>query len=354
MESINLATTGAVDAPLRAATGNLGGDPAATTVPAADAAEIGAFVAALLAQTMNQPQADTTAAATATTAPVAGVPGALPVIPGRQVLAGLAPAAGADLPPALPDADRAASGETLSWRELAQSATGEATAEEGTTPRLAAHGARADATFGEHLRGVGSDTDGADALADLVTRAARAEPGEASQVAPDGDVQGVQGLHKPADSNQVGAAYGSRPAAALPVNDQALFSERLNQHISVMVGQHAQHARIAVSPPELGPVEVRVTVVGDEATIHLAATHATTREALEEALPRLRAAFADSGIALGNAGVFAEMPEQRGDPRANGMAYSEPQAARAETTALADDAVQPLRMVRLGLVDAFV
>ncbi|CAN0062417.1 unnamed protein product, partial [Phaeothamnion confervicola] len=100
-------------------------------------------------------------------------------------------------------------------------------------------------------------------------------------------------------------AHAAKPAP-LPMDQPALFAERLNQHISFMVGDHIQTAQIAVSPADLGPVEVRVTLVGDEAKIQLTATHAATREALNEALPRLRASFAEAGISLSQAGVFAQ------------------------------------------------
>lgn len=150
----------------------------------------------------------------------------------------------------------------------------------------------------------------------------------------------------------VQGTYTGRPAA-LPMNDPALFGERLNQQIAIMVSQNNNHARIAVSPPELGPVEVRVTVVGDEAAIQLAATSPATREALEEALPRLRAAFADSGVSLGDTGVFAELPDQRPQPRDGDP---EPGGARAQTLSEpeAEDTTPRLRHVSLALVDAFV
>ncbi|MGE0484879.1 MAG: flagellar hook-length control protein FliK [Gammaproteobacteria bacterium] len=353
MESINLALSGTLDAPLRAAAGA----PAGDAVPGADAAEIGAFVAALLAQTMAPPE--TAVAATATT-PQAFVAPALvaPTTAGRQVLAGLLQPAAAGLPlPAAPTSTEPAPLAVPTWRDLALGTAGEAAdaaagaidLADGATPSAAPRGDALPGAAADALKILADGDDAPDATALVAT----ADPAPAATDGGDHDSPAVQALHRIGDTAQVGSTYGGRAAAALPVNDQGLFSERLNQHISVMVGQQAQHARIAVSPPELGPVEVRVTVIGDEATIHLAATHAATREALEEALPRLRAAFADSGIALGNAGVFAEMPEQRGDPRAALPAWADTDTAPGTAAATADVA-PPLRMVRLGLVDAFV
>jgi flagellar hook-length control protein FliK len=145
-------------------------------------------------------------------------------------------------------------------------------------------------------------------------------------------------------------AYAAKPAP-LPMDQPALFAERLNQHVSFMIGDQIQTAQIAVTPADLGPVEVRVTMVGDEAKIQLSATHAATREALNEALPRLRASFAEAGIALGQAGVFAQMPErQQAEPSFNGPTGGGErdfgEAPRAVTA--------PARMMRVGLIDAFV
>lgn len=159
-------------------------------------------------------------------------------------------------------------------------------------------------------------------------------------------------LHVPrgAEASPSSQAYVAKPAA-LPLDQPALFAERLNQHLSVMLTEHVQTAHLAVSPPELGPIEVRVTLVGDEVKIQLAASHAATREALNDALPRLRASFADSGISLGQASVFAQMPErQQSNPSfdpARGAADGDFERHHVTPSAVP-------RSVRIGLIDAFV
>lgn len=173
---------------------------------------------------------------------------------------------------------------------------------------------------------------------------------EAFTGAPDtGAVTGAQGGARSVQPGSATHPYAARPAQ-LPLAEPDLFAERLTQQISVMVSQHSQQARIAVSPPDLGPVEVRVVVQGDEATIQLAAPHVATREALEEALPRLRAAFADSGLSLGQTGVFAEMPQREQQaPAMNGNLDGA--LATADEGALETAIV---REIKIGLVDAFV
>ena len=149
-------------------------------------------------------------------------------------------------------------------------------------------------------------------------------------------------------------AMGSQNAIAkhapLPVAQPAVFAERLEQHIAVMLSQGAQHARIAVSPPALGPVEARVMVIGDEANVQLIATHAATREALEDALPRLRSLFADRGLSLGHADVFTETPGHRPGQTAYPDDGDHTGAVVREALPEDNGGVR----VQLGLIDAFV
>ena len=147
------------------------------------------------------------------------------------------------------------------------------------------------------------------------------------------------------------ASHAAKPAP-LPMGQPALFAERLNQHISFMIGDQIQTAQIAVTPADLGPVEVRVTLIGDEAKIQLTATHAATREALNEALPRLRASFAEAGILLSQAGVFAQMPErQQAEPSLSGQSGRSDERDFEHTPLTG---VASARSVNVGLIDAFV
>lgn len=328
-----------------------------------DSTELGtgasdAFAAALLAQAML-PQMTPVATPVAVEA-AAGL-GAGQELPGMRpaLAAGAAPrraptvalAGLTDAPQAIP---------------LAPGALPEVAAEVGEQDFAMAFAALQDAMVG------GGEVDtGEAALADgdgQALGAALGDFGEALQTltaaaAPRADSAGIGS--EALLAGQIGRAHGAGPAGApgqvyaqqsapLPMDQPALFAERLTQHVSVMLGDAVNSATIAVTPPDLGPVEVRVTVVGDEAKIQLAATHQATREALQDALPKLRAALADSGLSLGQAGVFAQMPERQ--QQAQGEAPTAQFGARegAEFDAAAVAPTATARSLRLGLVDAFV
>ena len=66
-----------------------------------------------------------------------------------------------------------------------------------------------------------------------------------------------------------------------------------------------------LSPADLGPVQVHITLQSGQASVWFGATHADTRAALEQSLPRLRELFAGAGMPLTDSGVFREPPQQQ-------------------------------------------
>ena len=101
----------------------------------------------------------------------------------------------------------------------------------------------------------------------------------------------------------------SQPSALLevaaPVSEPG-FADALSRQVVWMVDKDAQIAELRINPPELGPVEVRLTLNGEEALAHFASPHAEVREAIESAIARLREAMAQAGIQLGEASISSE------------------------------------------------
>jgi flagellar hook-length control protein FliK len=101
----------------------------------------------------------------------------------------------------------------------------------------------------------------------------------------------------------------TRPNAMLEVGapvDGPDFAQALSQQVVWMADKDAQIAELRINPPELGPVEVRLQISGDEAVVQFASAHADVRSAIEAALARLRESMAQAGIQLGDASVSAE------------------------------------------------
>lgn len=88
----------------------------------------------------------------------------------------------------------------------------------------------------------------------------------------------------------------------VPVLDDA-WGDALNERVLWMAGKSIQKAEIRLNPADLGPIRVEVSVADDAAKVSFSAQNATTREALESALPRLREMLSENGLSLANTDV---------------------------------------------------
>jgi len=81
------------------------------------------------------------------------------------------------------------------------------------------------------------------------------------------------------------------------------WSESFNSNILVLVKDQVQSARLNLNPPELGPIEIRLSIQKDHTNIHFYSQHGVVRDVIEDAFPRLRELMSSSGINLGDVNV---------------------------------------------------
>ncbi len=113
----------------------------------------------------------------------------------------------------------------------------------------------------------------------------------AAPVALAGGGDAVAGLLQPGASGAVGATADATPAPTLRVSapvDSAEFAQGLSDRVSWMVDNNLNGAKLQVNPPQLGPIELRISVTGDHAQIWMSAHSTTTRDALQSSTPTLR------------------------------------------------------------------
>lgn len=79
-------------------------------------------------------------------------------------------------------------------------------------------------------------------------------------------------------------------------------------------------AELKLHPPSLGAMEIRVAMDADRANIHFSSPNPVVREVLEAAMPRLREALAQDGLALGDASVSDQPPQRRDEAAQDRMA----------------------------------
>jgi flagellar hook-length control protein FliK len=144
-----------------------------------------------------------------------------------------------------------------------------------------------------------------------------------------------------------------RPAAAAAATEQAKlatnvrdprWADDLGARVSLMVRGGESTASLALTPVDLGPMEVSVTVKDSQATIHFGASHAETRALIEASLPRLRELLAAQGFNLTDASVSSGFSRSQQQPGSQGSG-----AAGESETATTD-----ARVVRsIGLLDLY-
>jgi flagellar hook-length control protein FliK len=104
----------------------------------------------------------------------------------------------------------------------------------------------------------------------------------------------------------VGAAHAAPATPTVVLNTpfgQADWDQALGERIQWLASQKVQGAQVKLNPANLGPMEVRIQMQNDQASIQFTSHHAVVREALEAALPRLRDMFEASGVQLVNVDV---------------------------------------------------
>ncbi len=154
-----------------------------------------------------------------------------------------------------------------------------------------------------------------------------------------------------------GGSRGAAPPSAVVVpttpTQQPFFEQALGERLAWLVQEGRHDARIKLHPAELGSIDIRLSVDGEATRVSLVSPHAAVRDALEQALPRLREILGHGGFDLSQVDIGA------GDARSHGDfgRHPLPSVARPGFAALADEA-EPVALhvaMRLphGLVDTF-
>jgi flagellar hook-length control protein FliK len=143
------------------------------------------------------------------------------------------------------------------------------------------------------------------------------------------------------------------PPADAPVRLGARnFADDVGQRVMWMASSGRQAAELRLDPPHLGPVEVRLTLAGDQATLTLLSPHASVRDALQTSLPRLQEMLVSAGIDLGSVHVGSHAPGGDAGSRAWHGSSEHAGAAWLAGSPAAPGAAAPVKLGR-GLIDTY-
>lgn len=154
--------------------------------------------------------------------------------------------------------------------------------------------------------------------------------------------------------------HAEAPARMESPLGSSAWNREIGDKLVWMVGRQEQRAELVLNPPQLGRVEISLSLRGEQTNATFMAANPAVREALETALPRLREMFAEAGLSLGQAQVGADSGSHAADQsfanRGNGdnssrFSTAPDEAADGNMTRLIDDGSW-LRQGR-GMVDVF-
>lgn len=137
-----------------------------------------------------------------------------------------------------------------------------------------------------------------------------------------------------------------------PVNvQQTQGQQQIAEKIRWMVNGRQSMAEIRLDPPEMGSMQIRLNVSGDSASVSFVVQSQQAKEALNEAMPRLRDMFSEQGLDLGESFVSQQNSGEAGDGEfadQQGGGFGE--SADEETKSQETHVVRPAN----GLIDDYV
>lgn len=82
--------------------------------------------------------------------------------------------------------------------------------------------------------------------------------------------------------------------------------------INMLVKGGVQEAKIQLSPPDLGRLEIKISMDGDAAKVMFSVDNVAARDAIEQAMPRLRELLGQGGLQLAHGEVADHSQSQQG------------------------------------------
>jgi flagellar hook-length control protein FliK len=142
------------------------------------------------------------------------------------------------------------------------------------------------------------------------------------------------------------------PQVGSPAWDQAL-----GQKVVWMAGGGQQSASLTLNPPDLGPMQVVLSVNNAHATVTFTSAQPEVRQALENAMPKLREMLGDAGIQLGQASINSGSAQQQHTASQQNSGNSQSRASGNAVDSIEAAATSIVRAspvsAGLGLVDTF-
>nr|WP_315482396.1 flagellar hook-length control protein FliK [uncultured Undibacterium sp.] len=137
------------------------------------------------------------------------------------------------------------------------------------------------------------------------------------------------------------------------------WDQAIGQKIVWMVAGGEQSAQLTLNPPDLGPVQVVLSISDNFVDASFVSSHLDVREAIESAAPKLREMMENAGISLSGFSVSAESAQSHNQfgaeksSRGGGSQAAMSSSTESETDNTAMSLIARNTGKELGLVDTF-
>lgn len=136
------------------------------------------------------------------------------------------------------------------------------------------------------------------------------------------------------------------------------FPAALSEQVAFSLREGLSHVELNLTPTELGPVRIEMTLDGAQASISFACASADTRAAIEQSISTLRDMLGREGVSLAQTDVGSGFSGRPGDPDARGAAARERVRGSADPSATPAESHAPEPRprgsgARRGAIDLF-
>lgn len=131
-----------------------------------------------------------------------------------------------------------------------------------------------------------------------------------------GQIQAAAGQQGVAAQQQ--ARVDAAQQAQLPLQlTKELANDQVAEKVQMMMSKNLKNLDIRLDPPELGRMQIRMTMNNDLANVHFTVANPQARDLIEQTLPRLREMLAQQGMQLADSSVQQQSSGQQQSGYAN-------------------------------------
>ncbi|MCF9122913.1 flagellar hook-length control protein FliK [Vibrio parahaemolyticus] len=125
-----------------------------------------------------------------------------------------------------------------------------------------------------------------------------------------GQLQAAAGQQGVTAQQQTRAEAAQQAQLSLQLTKE-LANEQVAEKVQMMMSKNLKNLDIRLDPPELGRMQIRMTMNNDLANVHFTVTNPQARDIIEQTLPRLREMLAQQGMQLADSSVQQQSSGQQ-------------------------------------------